>query len=493
MAEVKEMESIWSASVVLPERPALTRDISTEAAVIGGGLVGILTALLLAERGVETVVLEANRIGSGQTRNTTAKLTVQHELIYDRLIQDFGLRKARQYAEANTKALAEYRRIIAEREIDCDFFDCRSFLYTKGEIRALEREAEAAHRVGLEAELTTETELPFRISAALAYEGQAAFNPMKFLAGVSEGLTVFEHTKVKRVEGKLLVCDGAQVRAKHVVFAAHFPFVNVPGYYFAKMHQGREYVIALENAAEFQNTYVGIDPDGLTFRNDGAVTLVGGGGHRTGENSKGGQYRMLRRAAAGLWPESRETRHWSAQDCMTPDGVPYIGRFSRARPDWYVCTGFNRWGMTSAMVSALLVSGMITGERPSFAGVFSPQRQTTPPAAKSILKNGLQAVKGLGRTVFKLPEENIRDLPKGHGGVVEYEGGKFGVYKDEEDVCHIVDIRCPHLGCMLEWNPDDKSWDCPCHGSRFDIQGRLLDNPAQEDVCAQQSPAKAEE
>ena len=230
------------------------------------------------------------------------------------------------------------------------------------------------------------------------------------------------------------------------------------------------------------NAYLGVDEDGLTFRNYGDITFFGGGGHRTGENSQGGKYKKLRTQAQKLWPESREIRHWSAQDCMTPDGVPYIGKYSRSRPNWYVCTGFNKWGMTSSMVSAMLISNKIAGEKFPGAAVFSPQRHTTPPAAKSIGKNAMQAAKGLSRDAFDSPKDNIKDLPNGHGGVVEYGGFKYGVYKDDEDYSFIVDIKCPHMGCMLEWNPDEKSWDCPCHGSRFDIYGKLIDNPAQEDV-----------
>ena len=476
------MESIWSASVAFEEKPSLDGDISAEAAVIGGGLAGILTAFFLSERGIETVVLEAECIGGGATKNTTAKVTVQHELIYARLIKDFGLRRARQYATANTQAIGQYRRIITENNIACDFTDCAAYLYTTENTIPLETELEAALRVGIDAEITAETELPFSVKGALKFSGQAVFNPLQFLKAVSENLTVYEHTKVKKVEKDLIITDRGTVKAKHIVFASHFPFINVPGYYFAKMHQGREYALALENAGTFRNTYVGIDSDGLTFRNYGEFTIVGGCEHRTGENSQGGKYAQLQRQAQKLWPESRELSHWSAQDCMTPDGVPYIGRFSRSRPDWYVCTGFNKWGMTSSMAAAQIISAMIAGERASFAPVFSPQRQTTPPAARAIVKNGLQAAKGLGREIFSLPKEKIEELPKDHGGIIEYGGVKFGVYKDDGGKSHFVDVRCPHMGCMLEWNPDDKSWDCPCHGSRFDIFGKLLDNPAQEDI-----------
>ncbi len=476
------MESVWSDTIKIEERPALAMDLNVEAAVIGGGMAGILTAFFLKRQGIETVVLEADRIGSGATKNTTAKITAQHDLIYDRLITEKGLLRAKQYAAANSQAIDEYRRIISEKSIDCDFSECFAHLYTSENADVLYREAEAALRAGINAEFTTNTELPFPVKGALRFSGQAIFNPLKFLEAMSRDLNVYEHTKVKKVDYNLISTENASVRAKHIVFASHFPFINVPGYYFARMHQGRSYVLALENAASFDGTYEGIDADGVSLRNYGGMTLLGGGDHRTGENSEGGKYKLLRQKAAEFWPESKERFFWSAQDCMTPDSVPYIGRFSRSRPDWFVCTGFGKWGMTSSMVSAILISRIIAGEKYPDRAVFSPQRQITAPAAKAMAKNGLKAVKGLGRSAFDLPNENFKDLTKGHGGIVEYRGKKYGVYKGSDGSSFIVDIICPHLGCQLEWNPDELSWDCPCHGSRFDIFGKLIDNPAQDDI-----------
>jgi len=476
------VESIWSQSVKIKERPRLTEDIEVDAAVIGGGLAGILTAFLLQEKGVKTVVIEGDRIGSGQTKNTTAKITAQHDVIYDRLIKDFGEKKAKQYAFANTQAIEEYRRIINKNNIECHFSELPAYLYTKKSPEILKQEAEAAKSLGIDACFTTETTLPFTVSAALKFNGQAVFNPLEFINKISKDLTIYEHTKAKRVQDNKIITDCASITAKYIVFATHFPFVNVPGYYFAKMHQARSYVIALENTTKLDGVYLGIDPDGMTFREAGDIMLFGGGGHRTGENSLGGKYQTLRNQAKTIWPESKELGFWSAQDCMTSDGVPYIGMYSRSRPNWYVCTGFGKWGMTSSMVAAMLISSKICGKKHPCAPIFSPQRETIPPATKTILKNGLQAVKGLARDAFSVPDANFEDIPNGHGAIAEYCGSKYGVYKDNEGQSFIVEIRCPHMGCQLEWNPDELSWDCPCHGSRFDYKGKLIDNPAQEDT-----------
>ncbi|NLF35153.1 MAG: FAD-dependent oxidoreductase [Clostridiales bacterium] len=474
-------ESIWSKTVDIPGRPVLSGSLSVEAAVIGGGLAGILTARLLQAAGVQVVVLEADRIGSGQTKNTTAKITAQHGLIYQKL-SGMGSELSARYAAANRKAIADYARIIAEEHIDCGFTRAPAYLYSTASPEPLRLEADAAQRAGIDAVFTTDTALPFPVKGAVKFHDQAQFHPLAFLRAVSQPLDIYEHTRVTKVEGETLFTDRGTVTAKHIVFATHFPFLNFPGYYFLRMHQARSYVVALEHAAQLDDMYLGVDDDGLSLRTSGPYLLLGGGGHRTGEHSAGGSYQLLRDKAAKYWPGSREAAHWSAQDCMTLDGIPYIGRFSGNRPNWYVATGFGKWGMTSSMVSATLLTALITGAEAQEAAVFSPQRFASPASAKTLLQNSLQAVKGLSRELISLPPDYAESLGCGRGGVVDYKGRKLGVYKDESGQLFAIDPRCPHLGCQLEWNPDERSWDCPCHGSRFDYRGNLLDGPAQEDL-----------
>lgn len=483
--------SIWkltedeaSSGANAPIRPALQKNLRADAAVIGGGMAGVLTAYFLQEKGLHTVLLEAGETGGGQTGNTTAKITSQHGLIYHRLKEQLGEAPARQYAGANQRAIEEYRRIISENAVDCDFTPCSAFLYTASleNQDAFERECRAAESLGLPAALTKETELPFPVAAALRFEGQARFHPLKFLRALTEPLELYEHTAVQSVEGKRIVTPGGEVAADHIIFACHYPFLNTPGYYFMRMHQERSYVLALENAEQMENMYLGTDPGGLSFRPCGQRLLLGGGNHRTGENQAGGQYRKLREEARRYWPNHREAAHWSAQDCMTLDGVPYIGPFSAAAPNWYVATGFQKWGMTSSMVSAMLLSDLVTKGESPWQEVFSPQRFRPSSSAQQLMKETAHAAKGLTRRFFTPPSADIAALPPGHGGVVECGGEKIGVYKDESGETYLVSVRCPHLGCQLEWNPDEKSWDCPCHGSRFDYRGNRIDNPAQENL-----------
>ena len=476
------MESIWSKTVKLPPHPPLPGDLSVEAAVIGGGMAGILTACLLREKGVETVVLEADRVGSGQTRNTTAKITSQHGLIYAKLIEQFGKEAAGQYARVNQRAIEEYRRLAGEWGAECEMEDCPAYLYSTENGDALREEAHAAASLGIPAEFTLETELPFPIKGAVRFDGQARFHPLRFLEAAARRVTVYEHTRALEVKGDAIVTDRGTVRAKHIVFATHFPFVNFPGYYFLRMHQERSYVLALENAPLPEGMYLGVDQGGLSLRRADSYLLLGGGGHRTGEDSAGGRYDLLRQAADRCWPDSREAAHWSAQDCIPMDSVPYIGHYASDREGWYVATGFRKWGMTGSMSAAMLLSGLITGQEEADGAVFSPQRFDLPASAKNLMTDGKQTVKGLSRQLFARGRAAVEDLPTGHGGVVDVDGEKVGAYRDENGELFLVSTRCPHLGCQLEWNPDEKSWDCPCHGSRFDCRGGLISGPAQIDL-----------
>lgn len=481
----KTVESIWSRSCQIEEREPLPGDIETEIAVIGAGMAGVLIGSALREAGHRVVLLEANRIASGQTRNTTAKITSQHGMIYHKLAETFGQEKAGQYAMAQETAIREYRRVIREREIDCDFEEADAFVYGSDE-ETLRAETEAAASLGLPASFVRETALPFPSAGAVRFSGQAQFHPLKFLRRLAEPLTIYENTPVRTVENSVIRTGRGAVRAERIVFACHFPFVNFPGLYFARMHQERSYVLALENAPQLGGTWIGAAENAYSFRNYGNLLLLGGGGHRCGENREGGRYELLRRKAKEWFPDSRETACWSAQDCMPADGVPYIGRYAADRPNWFVATGFQKWGMTSSMVSAMLIRDLMEGTDNPWAEVFDPGRFDAAALAGIAQESG-HAVKGLAKRFFQIPEEQAAKLPAGHGGVVSLEGEKVGVYKEEDGSLHTVEIHCRHLGCQLEWNPDERSWDCPCHGSRFDCRGKLISGPAQENLISPDS------
>lgn len=477
-----QMQSIWSKEVEFPRRAPLSGDMETNTAVIGGGMAGILIAYYLQQKGVPVVILEANCVGSGQTRNTTAKITSQHGLIYDKLIKSFGLERARQYAKAGQEAIAAYRRLIEEKGIDCDFENIPAYLYTETNEAPLIREADAAQRLGIAAGFTTKTTLPFAVKGAVRFENQAQFHPLKFLKAIAGEVTVYEHTSVLRVQEHVLETNRGNVSAKHIVFACHYPFVNFPGLFFARLHQERSYVVALKNAWQMDGAYLGVDSDGHSFRNAGDLLLLGGEGHRTGEIHSKKPYASLLKNAKHWYPDCTEAARWSAQDCMTIDGLPCIGRYASSKPDWFVATGFQKWGMTNSMVAARCISDLICGGEGE--GIFSPQRFNLRASAKKLAVNIGQSAKGLTKSVFGVTFARPEDLPCGHGGIVQVHGKKIGAYKDEAGKLYMVSVCCPHLGCQLEWNPAERSWDCPCHGSRYDYTGRLISGPAQrKSIC----------
>lgn len=472
------MQSIWTKDVRLPQKQKLASDMRADAAVIGAGMAGILTATLLAQQGLSTVVLEANTIAGGVTQGTTAKITSQHNLIYKKLIDSFGEEKAARYAAANQNAVAKYKQIIDQNKIDCDFEQKNAYVYSLDDPEIIQNEVAAAQRSGIPASFTDKTGLPFRIAGACMFPDQAQFHPLRFIYALADNLTVFEHTVANEIYGKEIRTDKGNVRADFIVVATHYPFINVPGYYFLKMHQQRSYFIALENASPVDGMYIEAGGDGFSFQDYQNLLLLGGANHRTGENKDGGKYDIIRNAGKKWYPGANEKAFWSAQDCMTLDGAPYIGRYALTTPELYVATGFNKWGMTGSMAAAMILSDMIAGKKNDWADVFSPQRVDILPSAKNFASNAAEVVSALADEIFQVPKETLDQIKTGEAGIAESHGEKVGVYKSEDGKAHIVSTKCTHLGCQLAWNPDENTWDCPCHGSRFDMDGNVIGNPA---------------
>lgn len=484
------MKSIWSRNTEIAPRQPLEGDLETDVCVIGAGMAGVLTAYLLKKHGLNVAVLEASRIGSGQTKNTTAKITCQHGLVYGTLIKNFGEGLARQYAAANQEAIWQYQQIIQDENISCQFEETNAFLYSEKDDAPLLQELAAAKKLGIDARMVTQTGLPFAVKGALCFSRQAQFEPMAFLKAVSQGLAIYENTRAVSLAQNTVITERGRVKAKFVVFATHYPFLNAPGYYFMRMHQERSYVLALSGAKNVGGMYYSIDPGGYSFRNFQDLLFLGGQNHRTGENDTGGRYEGLRQAARRLFPQASEAACWSAQDCVTLDNVPYIGRFSESMPHVYVATGFRKWGMTTSMAAATIIKNAILKKHNPNAKVFSPGRFDFSASAKTMMTDGLKSVKGLAMGAFHIAPETLANLPNGHGGIVSANGERAGVYKDENGKVYVVKAKCPHLGCELSWNPDEKSWDCPCHGSRFDYMGNLIDNPAQVGIGVQHEKPK---
>ncbi len=474
------MESIWSSTCRMKERERLKGDIRADVAVIGGGMAGILVAYTLEREGVHTVVLEAEQIGGGQTKNTIAKITSQHGMFCRSFIEKKGRETAEKYVQANQAAVEEYKKIICREKIDCDLEETDSFVYSDDE-GSLILEAEAASKLGAPASLVRKLEIPVPCAGGVKFRGQAQFHPLKFLEALTEELTIYENSPVKEVEEERILTAGGSVKADKIIFATHYPFVNFPGMYFTRMHQERSYVLALEGAENIKGMYIGSGPDPLSFRQYGKYLLLGGKSHRTGENKEGCRYEELREAARRFYPGSREAASWSAQDCITADQIPFTGQYASDRPNWFAATGFQKWGMTSSMVSAMILRDRICGRANPYADIFSPDRFSSEEIPQ-IMKDSGKAVKGLMKRFFHIPGDTVNLIEPGNASVVETAEGKVGVYRSEEGQLFQVDIVCPHLGCQLAWNPDERTWECPCHGSRFDYEGNLLEGPAQDGI-----------
>jgi len=469
------------------ERPSLQKNIQTEVAVIGAGLAGILIAYMLQQRGLSVVVLECNEAGSGMTKNTTAKITSQHGLIYHKLMMYKGEERAREYAWANQRALDKFEEMINNLQINCDYEKLPNYIYSLDNELKIRQEVEAAKKLGLPARFVKETTLPFHVKAAIRFDGQAQFHPLKFLDAVAKELTIYEHTRVTEIQSNGLInTDKGSVKAKKIVIATHYPFINVPGYYFLRMHQEREYLIALDRCAKkekirLDGMYLDADQQGFTFRNYKNYLLLGGASHRAGQYKPLNAYAKLEKAARQWFPDCKIKYTWSNQDCMTPDSVPYIGSYSVNIRNIYVATGFNKWGMSGAMVAAMILSDMIMGRDNKYKRVFDPRRLMFS-GSKTFLKDTAIITKSLLAEHLSIPHDKLKDIQKGKAGVINYDGQRVGVYRDMQDNYFFVSTKCPHLGCSLEWNPNELTWDCPCHGSRFDYQGKLINNPAMRDT-----------
>lgn len=426
------MKSLWQATTDMPSFPHQNGNICTDVLIIGGGMAGVLTAYFLHQYGVRYVLVEKGRICSGTTKNTTAKITFQHGLIYNKILKSGGVEAAQKYLAANMAAFEMYADLC--KDISCDYEIKDNFVYSRDNRKKLENEIKAMDKIGYKAEFCEDVAVPIRTVGAVRFAKQAQFNPLKFVSEISKNLNIYENTFVREMEGDTAVTDFGRIYADRVVVATHFPFINKHGSYFLKLYQHRSYVIALENAQKLSGMYVDENRLGMSFRNSEDLLLIGGGGHRTGKT--GGNWKELRSFAKRFYPDSGEVYFWAAQDCMSLDDIPYIGAYSDKTSNLYVESGFNKWGMTGAMTAAMLVSDMIMGKRNEYADIFSPSRNIFKP---QLAVNGFEAVKNL-LTVSKK--------------------------------------RCPHLGCALKWNSAEHSWDCACHGSRFAENGVVLDNPA---------------
>lgn len=491
-------KSYWVETTKRPEFKKLDKDIEVDVCIIGAGITGISTAYMLLNQGLRICLMDKGEICSGVTENTTAKITSEHGLIYKYLLDTFGEDYARKYLNSNEEAIKGIKEIIEKEHIDCEFEKTENYIYTcKDEyINVIRDEVNTINELGMKAEYIENIDLPFKIKAGIKVSNQAKFHPLKYLYKLVEILKknetqIYTNSRVvnikKSSEGyKISTEDHKEIFAKYVVMATHYPIKNFPGMHFLKMYQDRSYAIAIKpNEKIPKGMYISAESPVASFRpiND-ELLIIGGAEHKTGENSVDLDisYKQIEDYAKEIYPNVEVKYEWATQDCVSVDKVPYIGDFSNLMPHLYVATGYKKWGMTTSYVAAKIISDKILNKKNPYEEIYKATRFAPLKNYKEFGNVLRQTVYSLAINKLKIPETVYEDIEPNSGGVVEYEGKKIGVYKDKEGKTFIVEPYCTHLGCELSWNNLEKTWDCPCHGSRYTYEGKVITEPTVKDL-----------
>jgi glycine/D-amino acid oxidase-like deaminating enzyme/nitrite reductase/ring-hydroxylating ferredoxin subunit len=496
--------SYWIDSTPESGFPPLHGDLIVDVAIVGGGIAGLTTAMLLKKAGKTVAVVDARKIAEGVSGHTTAKVTSLHQLIYADLLENLGIDKARIYAESNQAALEQVAHFVVEENIDCDF--SRRSAYTFAEsahgLIKIQEEVTAALELGLPATFVQETPLPFPVTGAIRFDHQGQFHPCKYLLHFAQsiqgnGSYVFEDTKVTNAESGKTYCqvttDRGVITAQQVVITTHLPILD-SGLFFAKTYPKRSYIVGArinpDRAPE--GMFIGCGKEYFSIRTtpdrespdeNGVLLLIGGGGHKVGEiTNTEEQYQKVEDFARERFGIDTFDYRWSTQDMVSFDRLPYIGNLTPATPDLYVATGFSLWGMTNGTLAGMLLSDMILGITNPWANLYDSTRITpfvTTEGIKQTINVGMHWV---GDRFKGSDISELAQVVAGQGQLVTIDGEKIAAYRDEQGAIHAISAVCPHLGCILAWNNAEKSWDCPCHGSRFGCDGRVMHGPAITDL-----------
>lgn len=504
------MSSYWIQSTKnLKLNKKITNSYETDVCIIGAGLAGLSTGYYLAKEGINVIILDKDNIGQKVSGNTTAKITLQHNLIYDYLIKSFGTDFAMKYFKSNKEAISNIKKIIDDENIKCDFEYQDNYVYTtnQDDITKIHNEIKAINSLNnilnlnekdIFADFVTSCNLPFKICGAIKVKDQAQFHPLKYMFGLSKAIKnkggiIFTNSLVTDVKQKdgiyTTYTDKHFIKSKYIVIASHFPFKDFPGFYFSKMYQSTSYVLGIDTKSDlFDGMYISSDKPTFSYRTakykDKKILIMAGGDHKTGyapDNNQTG-YNILEQEAKKYYPNCEILYKWNTRDCITIDKVPYIGDFSNLMPNMFVATGFNKWGITSSNVAANIIRDKILGIKNEYSKIYEATRFSPIKNAHEMKNITSQVLKSFVTNRIKIPEENLSAIKNDNGGIIKVNGASIGIYKDINGKVFAVNPTCTHLGCLLTWNNLDKTWDCPCHGSRFDYTGKNLYNPAFKDL-----------
>ncbi|WP_042223648.1 FAD-dependent oxidoreductase [Oceanobacillus manasiensis] len=491
----KEIESYWRDTGKVPSFGELKENISTDVAVVGAGIAGVMTAYQLAKEGKEVALLEARELFSGTSGFTTAKLTAQHNLIYDELINRYGQESAKQFYQANMEGIASIKELSDQYGIDCELEEREAFVYTQKmqNRNKVIKEIEAYEKLGIEGEFIEDLPLNIEIEAAIMMRNQAQFHPVKFLSGLLDefvklGGQIYDQTRVMDItdDGGRIQCkteNGLKVTASKVIQATHLPILEPEGNFYSQQNNPESsYALAVKTEDEFPDgMYINADLPKRTLRGldskTGRVVLVGGESHSTGDGkSSAERYHELENFAKETFEVKEIINRWSAHDYISEDRLPFIGVLSQDQPNVLVVTGLSKWGLAiSATGSKILTDTILQRENP-YQSLFSPNRNIQESTSVEPEEKNPDQYDGASE------ENNPENLSDNQGMITKRDGEDVGVYKDENGKLHYVDLTCTHLGCGVQWNDGDNTWDCPCHGSRFSGTGEVIEGPAVESL-----------
>ena len=490
--------SLWVGTSEVPRFHELHGDLSADVVVVGAGVAGLTTAALLKADGARVVVVEAGRVAAGVTGYTTAKLTVLHGLVFADLVEAFGEEGARTYADANLAGMSTVAELAVRHGIDCDLERRSAYTYTTDAAMAdkVRAEVAAARRLGLEAELTTETDLPYPVEAAIRVADQGQFHPRKYCIGLARaidgaGCAVYEGTRAISVDERDGRCtvrtDHGTITAGFVVEATHLPFSDRGGF-FARTHPMRSYALSARlDGPVPQGMYLSVDTPSRSVRAarmDGEeVVILGGESHKVGQDPDTQErYAALEAWARSEFPVRSVDYRWSAQDYVPVDHVPFVGRLSPASERILVATGFKKWGMSNGSAAGVMLADRIAGRRNPFADFFDTNRVNARQSIKELVKENANVVKRFVGDRLRTETRSVADLAPGEAAILVEGTERVAVHSDEAGVVHAVSPVCTHMGCTVTWNTAELTWDCPCHGSRFNCDGEVIQGPAVKDL-----------